>query len=66
MKSGELDRLLKTSVHQAMKQGERIVDAEINALKKTSEEKFHRNYDDLTPEQRLQVWQMAPKVMKKK
>jgi len=66
MKSGELDRLLKGTVHQATKQGEHLVDAEISALRKTAEQKFHMDYDELTPEQRLKVWQMAPKVMKNK
>ena len=48
LKSNDLDRLLKKTAGQG-------VDLTIKMLKKASKQKFHKSYDDLTPEERFEV-----------
>ncbi len=48
LKSNDLDSLLKKAAGQG-------VDLTIKALKKASKQKFHKSYDDLTPEERFEV-----------
>ena len=52
LKSNDLDHLLKKAAGQG-------VDLTIKVLKKVSKEKFHKSYDNLTPEERFKVMMAA-------